>query len=253
MFILNKRVLVTGGASGIGRGIVEKYLKSNCKVIILDKDAESLAKTVAELNVLYGNIEPIVCDLANEEEIRQTAEWAYDLWDGLDILINNAGFAVRELFTDIPLKTWDQIMHVNLRGTFILSQLISKRMIQDEINGSIINISSKNGLAGSSYLAHYNTSKAGINLLTQSMAVELAKYNIRVNAVAPGFIETPLDIKLKQEDVNLDLTDRTPMKRLGSVEEVANGVYFLTSDQASYITGTILVIDGGHLANASEL
>ncbi|WP_158586292.1 MULTISPECIES: SDR family NAD(P)-dependent oxidoreductase [Oceanobacillus] len=250
---MNKRVLITGGASGIGRGMVEKYLSNNCKVIILDKDAENLSKTVSELNALYRDIESVVCDLGNEEDIRKTVEWAYDVWGGIDILINNAGFAVRELFVDISLETWDRILDVNLRGTFILSQLISRRMIQDRISGSIVNISSKNGLASSSYLAHYNTSKAGINLLTQSMAVELAKFNIRVNAVAPGFIDTPLDTKLKQEDVSLDLTERTPMKRLGSVEEVANGVYFLASDQASYITGTILVIDGGHLANASEL
>src|SRR5699024_4539872 len=124
--------------------------------------------------------------------------------------------------------------------------MITKHMIQDEINGSIVNVSSKNGLAGSSYLAHYNTSKAGINLLTQSLSVELAQYNIRVNAVAPGFIDTPLDNKLKQENTNLNLTEKTPMKRLGTVEEVANGVYFLSSDQASYITGIVLVIDGGH-------
>ncbi|MGM8364284.1 SDR family NAD(P)-dependent oxidoreductase [Virgibacillus sp. W0181] len=250
---MDKRVLVTGGASGIGKGIVEKFVKSDCKVVVLDKDEESLTKTVEQLGSFHGQVQTVVCDLRNEKEISNAVTYAYDLWDGIDILINNAGFAVREPFIDIPLENWDQIMSVNIRGTFILSQMISKRMIQSNINGSIVNISSKNGLSGSSYLAHYNTSKAGINLLSQSMAVELAQYNIRVNVIAPGFIDTPLDSKLKQEDTSLNLTERTPMKRLGTVEEVANGVYFLASEQASYITGTVLVIDGGHLANASEL
>lgn len=251
--MLEKRVLVTGCASGIGIGIIEKYLKNNYKIIMLDKNEKRLSNIVSKLNDTKRRVQSVVCDIEDVEEVREAAKWAYNLWDGIDILINNAGIAIREHFVDIPLENWNQIMNVNLRGTFILSQVISKRMIQDNINGSIVNISSKNGLAGSSFLAHYNTSKAGINLLTQSMAVELAEYNIRVNAVAPGFIDTPLDQKMKKEDSNLNITKRTPMKRLGTVEEVANGVYFLTSDQASYITGTTLVIDGGHLANGSEL
>lgn len=250
---MSKRVLVTGGASGIGKGIVKKYLENNCRVIVLDKDEEKLSKAVTEFSGFHSKIQPIVCDLQNVNDIKEKAEKAYIHWQGLDILINNAGIAVREPFIDISIENWDQIMEVNLRGSFILSQLITKRMIQDSINGCVVNVSSKNGLAGSSHLAHYNTSKAGINLLTQSLSVELAQYNIRVNAVAPGFIDTPLDNKLKKENESLNLTEKTPMKRLGTVEEVANGVYFLSSDQASYITGTVLVIDGGHLANASEL
>ena len=250
---MSKRVLVTGCASGIGRGIVENYLEKDCKVIMLDKDEEQLSLVVSELDDGEGRVQSVVCDLENVESIRKAASWAYNLWKGLDILVNNAGLAVRESFIDIGLENWNQIMNVNLNGTFILSQIISKRMKQDNISGSIVNMSSKNGLSGSSKLAHYNASKAGINLLTQSMAVELAPYRIRVNAVAPGFIDTPLDQKLKKEDTNLNLTNRTPMQRLGTVKEVANGVYFLTSDQASYITGTILVIDGGHMANGSEL
>ena len=144
-------------------------------------------------------------------------------------------------------------MAVNVRAMFMLSHRIAKRMVETRVPGSIVNMSSKNGLAGSSKLTHYNTSKAGIHLLTQSMAVELAEHAIRVNAVAPGFIETPLDRELKQKEMDLKLTERTPMKRLGTVEEVANAVFFLASSEASYITGTTLVVDGGHLANASEI
>ncbi len=250
---LHKRVLVTGGAKGIGKGIVQKYLKNNCHVAILDNDEEHLSILTAEFSAYKNQILPIVCDLQDVEDIEEKVEKAYAYWEGIDILVNNAGSAVREPVIEIPIENWDQIMQVNLRANFILSQWIAKRMIQDQIHGCIVNISSKNGLAGSSYLAHYNASKGGINLLTQSLAVELAQYNIRVNAVAPGFIDTPLDKKLKKEDETLNLTEKTPMKRLGTVEEVADGVYFLSSDQATYITGTVLVIDGGHLANGSEL
>lgn len=248
----HKRVLVTGAASGIGRGIAEKFLEEGARVILLDKDEKNLKDTIIQLKSKKGIAHAIVCDIAQEKELRLAIEQSWDYWDGLDVLINNAGLALRESFVDISISNWDLIMDINLRATFVLSQIVSKKMIAKDIAGSIVNITSKNGLSGSSKLAHYNTSKAGINLLTQSMAVELARYGIRVNAVAPGFIETPLDRELKQQEGSLNITDKTPMKRMGTVLEVANGVFFLASDAASYITGTTLVIDGGHLANASE-
>ncbi|WP_200416031.1 SDR family NAD(P)-dependent oxidoreductase [Virgibacillus salexigens] len=249
---MNKRVLVTGAASGIGRGIAEKFLSAGCKVVLLDKDEQKLSAALQDLAELKGAPHAVICDISDENEVQSAANACWKCWDGLDILINNAGWAAREPFLEISLANWDKILEINLRGTFLLSQWISKEMAAQQIPGSIVNISSKNGLAGSSKLAHYNASKAGINLLTQSMAVELAAYNIRVNAVAPGFIDTPLDQALKQKEEQLNLTDKTPLNRLGTIEEVANGVFFLASDQASYITGSILPIDGGHLANASE-
>ncbi|MYL40528.1 glucose 1-dehydrogenase [Virgibacillus massiliensis] len=251
-FCVNKRVLVTGAASGIGRGIAEKFLSAGCKVVLLDKDEQKLSAALQDLAELKGASHAVICDISDENEVQSAADVCWKCWDGLDILINNAGWAAREPFLEISLANWDKILEINLRGTFLLSQWISKEMAAQQIPGSIVNISSKNGLAGSSKLAHYNASKAGINLLTQSMAVELAAYNIRVNAVAPGFIDTPLDQALKQKEEQLNLTDKTPLNRLGTIEEVANGVFFLASDQASYITGSILPIDGGHLANASE-
>lgn len=253
MKMSNKRVLVTGAARGIGKGIAARFLSEGAQVILLDKNEVDLHDTVAELGQKEGMVELAACDVGNDADLRSVADWAWNRWGGLDVLVNNAGIAVRESFLDIPQSNWDQIMDVNLRAMFVLSQHIAKRMVDASIAGAIVNMSSKNGLAGSSKLAHYNTSKAGIQLLTQSMAVELADYGIRVNAVAPGFIETPLDRELKQKEANLNLTEKTPMKRLGTVEEVANAVFFLASDEASYITGTTLVVDGGHLANASEL
>lgn len=127
----------------------------------------------------------MVCDLGRPEQVAEAASQAWDLFGGVDILINNAGIAVRERFEDIPYERWLNIMDINLNAMFRLSQLIGKRMKENRIPGSIVNMASKNGLAGSSMLAHYNASKGAVVLLTQSMAVELAPYGIRVNAVAP--------------------------------------------------------------------
>lgn len=199
-------------------------------------------------------MDSIICDLSDPDQVERAAESSWDRFNGLDILVNNAGIAVREPFTDIPFDRWQHILDVNLHAVFQLSQRICKQMIAQGIQGSIVNMASKNGLAGSSMLAHYNASKGGVILLTQSMAVDLAPYGIRVNAVAPGFINTPLDRELKQkEGESLALTNRTPMRRLGTIEETANAFLFLASDETSYITGTTIVVDGGHLANAGEL
>ncbi|WP_127579345.1 SDR family NAD(P)-dependent oxidoreductase [Paenibacillus koleovorans] len=258
MRLQGKRVLVTGGARGIGLGIAERFVREGASVFLLDVREEALAAAVNQLNAhqtegrsstqAYGEL----CDLGNPEQITRVAQKAWQTLGGIDVLINNAGIATREPFTSIPYERWQQILNVNLTAMFQLSQWVANRIIADKLSGSIVNMASKNGLAGSTKLAHYNASKGGVVLLTQSMAVELAPHGIRVNAVAPGFIDTPLDRELKQKE-KLNLTARTPMGRLGTIEETANAFLFLASDESSYITGTTLVVDGGHLANAGEL
>ncbi|GAB2537794.1 SDR family NAD(P)-dependent oxidoreductase [Gracilibacillus alcaliphilus] len=247
-----KTVLVTGAARGIGKAIAERFLQKQADVVFLDKDKDLLRQTIAEQPLNSQLAIARVCDITDEAQVKTAVQSIWEEMGKIDVLINNAGLARREDFLDIDLANWDQIMNVNLRGTFVISQLVAKKMLQHQQRGSIVNITSKNGLAGSGKLSHYNTSKAGVHMLTQSMAVELAAHGIRVNAVAPGFIDTPLDQSLKQQEQIDDVTRHTPMKRMGTCQEVANGVYFLASDDASYITGTTLVIDGGHLANASE-
>ncbi|MBP1990772.1 SDR family NAD(P)-dependent oxidoreductase [Paenibacillus eucommiae] len=268
MRLSGKRVLITGGARGIGQGIASRFIQEGASVFLIDMREEQLAESVELLKQqaqqiqqaqavlgtsVPAQVESAVCDLSVPEQIEAAAAQAWSRLGGLDILINNAGIAVRETFTDIPYQRWLNIINVNLNATFLLSQWVSKQMIANEIQGSIVNMASKNGLSGSSMLAHYNASKGGVVLLTQSMAVDLAKHGIRVNAVAPGFIDTPLDRELKKEENTLQLSHRTPMGRLGTIEETANAFLFLASDEASYITGTTLVVDGGHLANAGEV
>ncbi|WP_221564580.1 SDR family NAD(P)-dependent oxidoreductase [Alkalihalobacillus sp. TS-13] len=253
MRLKGKRALVTGGASGIGKAIVAKFLTEGALVLIVDKNKGELEKTCDEFKKTGHPCKGIVTDLRDRGQLDVLVEHAWSCWDGVDVLVNNAGIAVREPFLDIEADRWDEILAINLSAIFYLTQKITKKMIEHVVKGSIVNMASKNGIAGSSALAHYNTSKGGIILLTESIAVELAGKGIRVNALAPGFIETPLDQKLKQADDSLSLTERTPMQRLGTAEEVANCALFLASDEASYVTGSTLVVDGGHLANASEL
>jgi NAD(P)-dependent dehydrogenase (short-subunit alcohol dehydrogenase family) len=254
MKLSGKKALITGGAQGIGQGIAEKFMREGAELYLLDVRSGELKETVEALRgESSSRVEYAVCDLSDLDATVAAAERAWSEMGGIDILINNAGIAFREPFSGISLERWKKVMDVNVNAMFVLSQAIANRMVERGQGGSIVNMTSKNGLAGSSMLAHYNASKGAVVLLTQSMAVELASHGIRVNAVAPGFIDTPLDRKLKQQDQSLNLTARTPMGRLGSVEEVANAFLFLASDDASYITGTTLPVDGGHLANAGEL
>ncbi|MNI08339.1 3-oxoacyl-[acyl-carrier-protein] reductase FabG [compost metagenome] len=259
MRLKGKKVLVTGGARGIGLGIAERFVEEGADIVLLDYREEHLEQSAIRLRKsaqdrgITSQIATVVCDLGVPEQVERAAEEAWSIWGGLDILVNNAGIATRESFVDIPLSRWQQVIQVNLNATFQLSQWVAKKMIEAKIQGSIVNMASKNGLAGSAFLAHYNASKGGVVLLTQSMAVDLASNGIRVNAVAPGFIDTPLDRELKEKSEEvLNLTAKTPMRRLGTIREVANAFLFLASDEASYITGSTLVVDGGHLANSSD-
>jgi len=250
-------VLVTGAARGIGEGIAHKFLEEGAHVIALDYREDQLVEQAAH----YNNDLPdgatydyIVSDLRKPELARTAVQEAWDRWDGLDIVVNNAGIAVLESFNEISYDRWNDIMNVNLNALFVICQEVGKLWMNSESGGAIVNMASKNGLVGQGKLAHYNASKGGVVLLTQTLAVELAEYQVRVNAVAPGFIDTPLDreVKAASGENSFELT-RTPMKRLGTIDEVAQAVMFLASDQASYITGTTLVVDGGHLANAGAV
>lgn len=253
MRLKGKHAVVTGGARGIGRGIAKRFAEEGAHVTVVDIRKEDMLEAQKIGNDLPGNIEIQECDLSDSEQIKSAMDIIWNERGQIDIVVNNAGIAARERFIDIAEETWDEIMTVNLKAMFVIGQHVARKMIHAGISGSIVNMGSKNGLVAGAQLTHYNVSKGGINLLTQTMGTELARHQIRVNALAPGFIETPLDQELKEKDNELELTQRTPMRRLGTIREVANTALFLASDEASYITGTTIVVDGGHLANASDL
>lgn len=253
MRLAGKRVLVTGAARGIGLGIARRFLEEGARVVLLDRSGEELLSAMDELGEYAANTAAEVCDLRNLRELEQSAARAFAVFGGIDIVINNAGIAFREPFLSISAGHWDAVFEINVKAVFRLGQLAAAQMISQGGGGAILNMSSKNGLAASSELAHYNASKAAVILLTESMAVELAPYGIRVNAVAPGFVDTPLDRRLREENGLPAYSEHTPMKRAATIRETAGVFLFLASDDASYITGETIRVDGGHLANGSEL
>jgi 3-oxoacyl-[acyl-carrier protein] reductase len=241
-----KSAIVTGAARGIGLAITRKYLEEGAEVLICDVNEEGLGKAKDQLQSL-GTIYSKVVNVAVREEVEELVSYAKKVFKKIDTLANNAGIARFEPFLEATDKAWNDTLNVNLTGTFICSQIVAREMVKQK-SGSIVNMSSSNAILGEANLVHYNASKAGVKLLSKTMAIELARYNIRTNNVCPGFILTDLAIEAGIDEQELkEYTSKIPLNRYGKVEEVANAFCFLASDEASFITGTELVVDGGQL------
>jgi NAD(P)-dependent dehydrogenase (short-subunit alcohol dehydrogenase family) len=244
-----KRVLVTGGAGGIGMATAARFLEEGSRVAVLDRDGEALVR-------VKGDLPEVSCcinaDVSKAKEIARAFAELDEVLGGLDILINNAGISIRHRFMDITPQEWREVMAVNLDGVFLVAQEAARRMLAQD-GGVILNMSSTNALMGYPFYADYNASKAGVVELTRSMALELAP-KVRVNAVCPGFILTPMQEAEYASEMRRAFESKVPLGRLGKPEEVAALFAFLGSDEASYITGQYFVIDGGEIAGglASE-
>jgi 3-oxoacyl-[acyl-carrier protein] reductase len=244
----NKNVLITGGSSGIGKATVRRFLEEESRVYFCGVEQDLISRTIVDFESL-GMIEGLVCDVSQEAEVEALVETADKKLGGIDILINNAGIAWEESFLEIKPENWDRILSVNLRGIFLVAQAVARRMVSRGKGGVIVNMSSTNGLVGEDKYAHYGASKGGVLMLTKTMAVELGKYGIRVNALCPGYILTPLAESIaSSEFIQAYANDKIPLKRVGEPNEVAAAYAFLASEDASFIHGESLVIDGGQLA-----
>lgn len=248
----DKRVLISGGSSGIGLATAQRFLEEGSRIFLAGLDRREVAGALAGLR-RSGEVSGLACDVSLEGDVARMVDAAEGALGGIDVLINNAGTARRDPFLSIAAGHWDRILAVNLRGMFLVAQAVSRHMVERGGGGVIINMSSTNGLAGEEDYAHYNASKGGVLLLTKTMAVELGSHGIRVNALCPGYIRTPLNeaISASMGGTGFE-TDyasaRIPLGRAGQPEEVAAAYAFLASDDASFIHGTGLVIDGGQLA-----
>ncbi len=238
-----KRVLITGGAGGIGAATAARFLDEGARVVVWDQDPDRLRQMERAFPALDGVIEADVSDPGDVER-----GWAKldDLWDGVDVLVNNAGVSIRHPFLDISPAAWRAVMSVNLDGLFYVAQQAARRML-DGGGGVILNMGSTNGLMGYHYYADYNASKAGVIELTRSMALELGP-TVRVNAVCPGFILTPMQEAEYSLEMQRSFASKLPLNRLGRPEDVAALFAFLASDDAAFITGQCIVIDGGEIA-----
>jgi NAD(P)-dependent dehydrogenase (short-subunit alcohol dehydrogenase family) len=238
-----KRVLITGGAGGIGTATAARFLEEGARVVVLDCDDAALGRLKHQLPAASGFIR---ADVSHAGDVARAFEALDDLVGGLDVLINNAGISIRHRFVDISPQEWRQVIDVNLNGVFLVAQQAARRMLAGE-GGVILNMGSTNGLMGYHYYADYNASKAGVIELTRSMALELAP-TVRVNAVCPGFILTPMQEAEYTPEMRRAFASKLPLDRLGRPEDVAALFAFLASDDAAFITGQYFVIDGGEIA-----
>jgi NAD(P)-dependent dehydrogenase (short-subunit alcohol dehydrogenase family) len=243
-FGLQGRVcIVTGGAQGIGEACVRRFAREGAKPIIVDVDDVRGRALAAELGALY-----VHCDVGSKPEVDAVVAQALAAHGRIDVLVNNAGIFKAADFLDVTEADFDAVLRVNLKGSFLMGQAVAREMAKAG-RGAIVNMSSVNGVLAIPNISSYNVSKGGINQLTRVMALALADKGIRVNAVAPGTIATELAARavLTSEEAKQRIMSRTPMKRLGEPSEIADTVAYLASDAASYITGEIVVVDGGRL------
>ncbi len=234
-----KRVLITGGASGIGAATAARFLEEGARVCVLDRDAKARAAILEQLPALSGALDADVSDLG---QVQAAFAEAVGRMGGVDVLINNAGISIRHQFLDITPEEWAKVMAVNLTGVFYVAQSAARHMMENN-GGVILQTASTNGVVGYPYYADYNASKAGVIALTKTMALELAP-KVRVNAVSPGYVLTPMQ-RAEYTDEMLDaVNEKIPLRRHAHPEEVAALFAFLASDDAAYISGHVYMIDG---------
>jgi 3-oxoacyl-[acyl-carrier protein] reductase len=238
-----KRILVTGGASGIGAATAARFLEEGALVVVLDRDAKGRQRIETQLPKLAGTVD---ADVSNLKQVEAAFAEAVRMMAGVDVVINNAGISIRHNFLDITPAEWDKIIAVNLTGVFYMAQTAAKHMWRQG-SGVILQTASTNGLVGQPYYADYNATKAGVIELTKSMALELAP-KVRVCAVAPGYVLTPMQ-RAEYTDEMLDEVNRKiPLGRHAQPAEIAALFAFLASDDAGYMTGHVYTIDGAETA-----
>jgi len=239
----DKRVLITGGASGIGAATAARFLEEGSRVCVLDRDGTACKKIRQDLSTLDGTV---IADVADLKQVEAAFADATRMMGGVDVLINNAGISIRHKFLDITPEEWDKVLAVNLTGVFYVAQTAARHM-WERGSGVILQTASTNGVMGYPYYADYNATKAGVIELTRSMALELAP-RVRVCAVAPGYVLTPMQRAEYSDEMLAEVNSKIPLRRHAKPEEIAALFAYLASDDAAYATGHVYTMDGGETA-----
>lgn len=242
--IFNNRVaIVTGSAKGLGEAMVKRLAREGVKVVVADFNLEKVNEVVSEINNSGGDAIGFKCDVTNQEEVKALGEKVMEHYGRLDILVNNAGITRDSSFKKITEEQWDQVIEVDLKSVFIASKELYKYM---ELNnhGRIINISSVVALSGNFGQSNYSAAKAGVIGFTKTLAIELGRKGITVNAIAPGFTNTDMT-KVMPEDIKKKMIDSIPVGRPGEPEDIAAALAFIASDEAGFINGVTLNVNGG--------
>ncbi len=245
----NKVAIITGGGSGIGAATARLFGTEGCRVAVVDKRRDAAEVTTQAICESGGMAIAVQADVTQSRDVQAMVDATIQAYGRFDILFNNAGIGVQGDVVDMPEDVWDRVVDLNLTGVFLGCKYAIPKMAEQG-GGSIINTASIMGLVGGSLSTVYPATKGGVVLLTRNAALDYAKSNIRVNCVCPGHIETPLLQRLfdDEPDKKKELLRNYPIGRLGQPNEIAEGVLFLASDEASFVTGTTLVIDGGYTA-----
>ena len=256
--IRGKTALVTGAGQGIGEAIALRLAEAGASVAVVDVDGTTAKRTAGKIETSGGRARPIVANVADPAADRTAVRSAVEAFGRLDVLVNNAGIFPFSPVSETPPALWDRVLGVNLSGPFFLAQEAAKAMVTSGNGGSIVNIASVDAIRPTGNLAHYDASKGGLVMLTRSLALELGPKKIRVNAIAPGSIETPgagaamgatVADAAKLQELSKAFLARIPLGRMGAPDEIARAVLFLASPAASYVTGATLVVDGGYLVD----
>ena len=245
--LANKTALVTGASSGLGRHFAGVLADAGAYVVLAARRLDKLEEVAGEIQQRGGKALPVEMDVTSEDSVTGAfAEIREALGRPCDVIVNNSGMSREGWYWDMPEKDWDTVIETNLTGVWRVAKYATKAMMQAEVKGSIINVASITALRPSNMISAYSASKAAVDHLTRTMALEAARHGIRVNAIAPGYFKTAINDEFLDSEAGQRMAKRVPMRRFGNYEELNAPLLLLASEEGSYMTGSTLVVDGGH-------